>query len=234
MFNKVSNIIKEINRVGVLNLLNKFLKLVLLGAFLFPVNALAADLNSTNFTIFDNGINAGGARSTSSNFILESTLGELSGVTTSTNFSNRSGFQAINAESKMTMALSSNSVSLGTLSSGSVSSASLTVTVTTNAPSGYSVRLTEDGNLRSGSNTIDDVSDGAVSVGVEEYGIGTSGTSGQFNSSDTAISGTLVLASRSSVASAEATTVTFKASMNSATINGSYSHTITFTTIANF
>lgn len=228
-------IINQINTVIFFELSKIFLIFALLGAFFIPSELKAGDVTSTNFIIFDNGVNSGGARSTSTNFILESTLGEFSGVTTSTNFSSRSGFQDINSESKMTMTLSANSIALGTLSSGSISSASLTVTVTTNATSGYTVRLTEDGNLRSlGANNIDDVSDGAVSAGHEEYGIGTSGTAGQFNSSDAGISGTLILASSSTTATAQATIVTFKASINSATFNGAYSHTVTFTTVANF
>lgn len=234
MFNNLSKFKRKINRLSVLNFLNKFLQLALLSAFLFPANALAADLNSTNFTIFDNGLNSGGGRTTSTNFILESTIGEFSGDTTSTNFSNRSGFQAIEAEPKLTMALSTNSVALGILSSGSISSGSVTVVVTTNARSGYSVKLSEDANLHSGSNDINDVLDGTVSAGHEEYGISTSGSAGQLNSSDTAISGTVTVASNSTFASAEQTVVTFEASIDSATVNGSYSHTVTFTAVANF
>ncbi len=234
MFNKVSEISKnEINQISIF-LFKRFIQLALLSISLFPFGIMAADLNSTNFTIFDNGINSGGTRSTSSNFILESTLGELSGTTTSTNFSSRSGFQAIEAEPKLTMALSANSVALGNLTSANVSSGSITVTVTANAKSGYSVKITEDSNLHSGSNDINDVADGSVSAGHEEYGISTSGSAGQFNSSDTAISGTVTVASNSSFASAEATTITFKTSIDSATFNGSYSHTVTFIAVANF
>lgn len=235
MFNKkASKFIRKINHQSVLSFLNIFLQLALLGAFLLPANVLAVSLDSTNFTIFDNSINTGGGRTTSTNFILESTIGEFSGNTTSTNFSSRSGFQAIEAEPKLTMVLSANSVALGILSSGSVSSGSLTVVATTNARSGYSVKVSEDYNLHSGSNDISDVTDGAVSIGHEEYGISTSGSAGQLNSSDTAISGTVTVASNSSFASAEQTTVTFEASMDSATFNGSYSHTVTFTAVANF
>lgn len=200
----------------------------------FPSRTLAGDVSSTNYTIFANSPNTGGARSTSTNFVLESTLGELSGVTTSTNYSSRSGFQAIEAEPRMTMALSENSIDLGNLSSGAVSTDSLTVTMTTNAPSGYNVKISEDDDLHSGSNDIDDVADSSVTAGYEEYGITTSGAAGQFNSIDTAISGTLTVASNSSHASAEQTTITFKASIDSATFNGSYSHVVTFTAVANF
>lgn len=236
IINQINTVIFfELSKTFLAGVSKTFLIFALIGAFFIPSELKAGDVTSTNFIIFDNGVNSGGARSTSTNFILESTLGELAGVTTSTNFSSRSGFQDINPESKMTMTLSTNSIALGTLSSGSISSASLTVTVTTNATSGYTVRLTEDGNLRSlGANNIDDVSDGAVTTGYEEYGIGTSGTAGQMNSSDAGISGTLILASSSTIATAEATTVTFKASINSATFNGSYSHTVTFITVANF
>lgn len=233
MFYKV---LKTKNTLTGFNLKNPKLFLLIVFLIIFPFQkiAKAEDLDSTNYTIFDNSINAGGARSTSSNFILESTLGEISGTTTSTNYSSRSGFQAIEPEPKLSMTISSNTINLGTLSTGSVSSASLVVSITTNAFSGYSVRLIEDGDLRDGSNTIDDVTDGAVSSGSEEYGVGTSGSAGQFNSTDTAISGTVTVASNANRASAEQTTVTFKAAMSPLTYNGSYSHVIVFTAIANF
>ncbi len=207
---------------------------LLVCVFLLPAPLFAEDLDSTNFTIYGNSINAGGTRTTSTNFVLESTLGEISGVTTSTNFSSRAGFQALSPEPKITLTLSANSVNLGTLAVDTVSSASITVTVTTNASSGYSVRISEDGNLRNGSDDIDDVTDGSVTAGSEEYGIRTSGTAGQYNSSDTAISGTVTIVSSSSAASAEETTVSFRASMQSTTVNASYSHTVAFTTVANF
>lgn len=230
----ISVIIKTFRHRAILKLFKFFLIGTLFSVLFFPAAILAEDVTSTNYTIFGNSVNSGGTRSTSTNFVLESTLGELSGVTTSTNFSSRSGFQAKTAESKITMALSTNAINLGTLNTGAVSSSALTITITTNAPSGYSVRMTEDGNLRSGSNDISDVSDGTVTAGSEEYGIRTSGTSGQFNSTDTAISGTLILASKSTFVSAEDTTITFKAAVDSLTFSASYSHIVTFTAVANF
>ncbi len=222
-------------RKGTLLFVKSFFVLLAFVIIVIPKNVLAEDVTSTNFTIFANSPNTAGARSTSTNFILESTLGELSGVTTSTNFSSRSGFQAIGAEPKITMALSTNTINLGTLDAGSVNTANLTVTVTTNASSGYTVKLSENENLRSAAgNDIDDVLDGSVTAGSEEYGIRTSGISGLSNSTDAAISGAVNIASKSTSAVAEQTTVTFKAAISNATFSAGYSHTVTFTAVANF
>lgn len=236
MFSKIFRLNKTFRHSHCLKLTKIFFMGALISVLFLPKIVIAEDVTSTNFIIFGNSVNGGGTRSTSTNFILESTLGELAtSSATSTNFSARPGFQNIEAEKKMTMSLSTNTIDLGTLDTSSVSSQSLTVTVTTNAASGYNVKLSQDGNLRSaGGNDIDEVSDGSVTAGAEEYGIRTSGSSGQFNSSDTAISGTPTIASKSAVASAEETTVTFRASINSATYTASYSHTVTFTATANF
>ncbi|MEK7189596.1 MAG: hypothetical protein AAB666_01295, partial [Patescibacteria group bacterium] len=112
---------------------------------------------------------------------------------------------------------------------------SQTLTVTTNSPTGYTATIAEDGNLRSGANDINDVSDSNVTAGAEEYGIRTSGTAGQMNNSDTAITiASQTVASTSTIATSEQTSIAYKAAVSASTESGTYSHTVTFTTTVNY
>jgi len=140
----------------------------------------------------------------------------------------------------ITFTISSNTVDLGTLSTGSVSTGSHTIQTVTNASSGYTTLVYDDDNLRKGSDTIDDVGDGAVTAGSEEYGIATS-DSGQTISQDSDCSNSPYTASaltttQQSIAGAtsgpvdETITICYAASISATTIAGSYAHTVTFIT----
>jgi hypothetical protein len=135
-----------------------------------------------------------------------------------------------------TFVLSSNACALGTLTSSSVSSCNYNITTTTNSEDGYATTILEDGNLRDGSNVITDVADTVVSAGSTEYGIGTSGADGQYNAADTAITGTAktIALDASGPISAQAVTVTHKASITSAVLAGAYSHTVTLVSTGTF
>jgi len=130
--------------------------------------------------------------------------------------------------------LDGHTLDLGTLLTSSVSTGVSHTNVHTNAPDGYVVTVLEDNDLISGSNTIDDVSDGTVTAGDEEYGIETIGTTAQ-GSGDWAIttSGQYVQESTSE-ASHERIGVIYKASKSVTTAEGSYSHTVKFYVTANF
>ncbi|MEK9183345.1 MAG: hypothetical protein AAB849_02445 [Patescibacteria group bacterium] len=212
---------------------------VLVLALNFPLVAGSASMSSENFALQVDTISVGGDLSTSTNYKVFDTIGGSSGVqatqSTSTNYIVEAGFQAAASGAALSASLSASSVSLGSLGTSIVSSASQILTITTNSPTGYTATITEDGNLRSGSNDINDVSDGAVAAGSEEYGIRTSGNAGQMNNSDTAItSSSQTIASTSTLAINEQTTIAYKASVGSATAAGTYSHIVTFTTTANY
>jgi len=139
-----------------------------------------------------------------------------------------------------TFTISKTSIDLGTLSTSSVSSDSYTITTKSNAEDGYATTIVEDGNLRDGSNDIDDTS-GDVDAGYEEYGIRTSGTDGQYNSTDTAITGTpkVIAQDTSGPIDSQQVTVTHKASIDDGTNGtitapGSYSHTVTLVSTGTF
>lgn len=145
----------------------------------------------------------------------------------------------------ITFTLSGNSISLGTLSTGSVSTGSMTVQTVTNALYGYSTAVLENNNLRIDvSNDVDDVGDGAVTAGAEEYGLATSDAS-QDISQDTSCgsapyTASAITTSNQSVAGAtsgpvdETSTLCFAASITSTTTAGTYGQTLTFVSTAKF
>lgn len=219
---------------------------ILLLSFSLTKVAFAFPSTSTNYRLEGEFGNFGGAKS-SANYRLTDTGGGFApGITTSGNYRNCSGFQCVIAEvPKITVTLSSNAINLGTLTGASVSTQSHTVSVTTNV-GGYTTRVVEDGELRYGAATIDQVGDGAVTAGSEEYGLATS-QSGRDISQDTDCSNSPYTASPitgspQSVASkigptytAETTTLCYAASINTAsTAAGKYQQILTYITTGAF
>lgn len=105
--------------------------------------------------------------------------------------------------------------------------------------SGYVIQMLEDGNLReSVTQVIDDVADGSVSVGVEEYGARSNDTTlsnSTFDTQDTAITSTAQeIVSRSAFAFYDRSFVTFKVGASTGTSALNYSHTLTFIASGNF
>lgn len=133
----------------------------------------------------------------------------------------------------LSLIVSPTSIDLGTLSLSQVSSDSLNLTVTSDSLNGYTVSISEVGNLRSVANdVINDVADGAVTAGSEEYGISTSGTAGQL-SNDKAIDGSVNVAVYNNSVTSQVTAVVFKASIGPLSQAGSYSHSVTFSASVN-
>lgn len=177
---------------------------------------------------------ADGSGSSGGNYDLNEYAGDFSsGDMEGGNIDLEGGFYFASDEGLST-SLSKSTISLTFPSSplSTVVSDSLILTVTTDSVSGYATSIGEDGNLRSGANDINDVIDGSVTAGSEEYGIRTTGGDGLL-ATDTAISGSVALASSAGPASGNATTVTFRVGVAQSTISGSYSHIVTLTTVVN-
>ena len=138
------------------------------------------------------------------------------------------------ARPNLTFSVSANSVDLGVVNPWAVSTGNHTITVTTTATSGYTCKVAEDGNLRNGSNDINDVSGATVDAGSEEYGLNCSG-GGCALVQDTAITGspTTVATSVGAVTN-ESTTMTYKAAVSGITNALGYSHIVTYTCTGNF
>ncbi|MBI4280885.1 hypothetical protein HY628_01670 [Candidatus Uhrbacteria bacterium] len=164
--------------------------------------------------------------------ISESATGEDQ---SSANFLVDAGLPAIFQEPVLLFSLSTGTASFSSsISPNAISTVSYTFTTSTNAPSGYTVQVSEDGNFRAGSADISDVTDGAVSAGSEEYGLSVAGLDAAFSDDRAIPSTSLVVASRSNWISSSITTVTHKAAVTQGFAAGGYAHTVTYVAIGNF
>ncbi len=132
--------------------------------------------------------------------------------------------------------MNGNTVSFGTLTS-SVAKTSLTGTrVTSIAVNGYTVYVNADGNLRYGTAYIQNVSDGTVTLGAEEYGWQSYGSKATSTGSDHAFS-TLTQEIQSSTTTAETEErvgLIYKISISNFTSAGNYSQVVYYTLTANY
>ncbi len=208
------------------------LALFFLSVALRPVQLNAA-MTGGDFEIYADSFSVITANEvTSTSFGLSGSSGGLvMASSTGGTFELRGGFEAEEI-GILTASVSASSVTLQALATGAVSTSSLVLTVSTDSETGYTAAVSEDGNLRSGSNDIDDVTDGTVTAGSEEYGIRTTGNDGLL-ASDAAISGSVSVAAASGSVTNSSTTIQFRASMSSGTSSGSYSHSVVFTVTVN-
>lgn len=134
--------------------------------------------------------------------------------------------------------LNGSSASLGTISSSAVSTSVIGYEVTADLTNGYSVQVMANGNLLSGSDTIDAVADGTVTAGSEEYGAISSDTSistSTFDSADTAFTTSFQdITTESSAKYLDRHFLTLKASGSSLTAGGNYTQSITLIVSGNF
>lgn len=134
--------------------------------------------------------------------------------------------------------LDASSLSMGTLSTSDVSTAILAWEISAEVDNGYVVQILEDGDFRSGSANVADVTDGTVTAGADEYGARSSDTTlsnSSFDSSDTAITGSAQeVASESSAAFKSRNFLTIKAAPSSSNTSGEYAHTISLIASGNF
>jgi hypothetical protein len=133
--------------------------------------------------------------------------------------------------------LSGAAASLGQLSASVVKTSITATQVTSNAANGYTVSVSEDGQLRVSTSTfVIDVSDGAVTAGFEEYGWRAFGQRATSTSQDYAFSTTSssVQSSSALAAEAERIAIVYKAAVASNTPAGNYSHVVYYTVTANY
>ncbi|MCX6780052.1 MAG: hypothetical protein NT034_02625 [Candidatus Magasanikbacteria bacterium] len=203
--------------------------LVIALILLLPGVAQAA-MSSANYFIYADSLDYGGSESTStSNNVQDSIGGEVAlGSNTSTSYEIKAGYQSIEIGT-LTLNLDSNTINFGQPAAGVVVISSLVATIDTNSETGYSLSVSSV----SGS-SLTAVGDGAVDgVGsTEEYGLAVSGSHAAYVT-DAAIVANLVLASSVTIASGDATTLTFKAVRSANTAAQSYSQTLVLTAAAN-
>lgn len=128
--------------------------------------------------------------------------------------------------------------SFGTLSLTSVSTTAIGWEVTNVSQNGHTVYVFDDGNLRNTNADIDDVADGAVSAGSEEYGARSSDTTlsgSTFDTLDTAITTTAqMIGSESSDVYENRGFLTLKMGSSEQTNSGTYTTATTVIATGNF
>lgn len=211
-----------------------FISLVVIGR----TPAGLAAMSSESYINWMDSLNFGGEETSfSTNYKLQDTMGEVgTGRISSTNYTGLIGFRQAEADPKMTFTISGNSIDFGTLTTSAVFSGSITITTTTNAVDGYVTTIYETENLKTGAGSdIDDVGDGTVTAGSEEYGVRTSGAAGQMNAADTAVTTSpQTVALYNSWINGSAVTITFKAAISSLTSAGAYTHNVTLISTGRF
>ncbi len=198
-----------------------------------PINAA---MTGGDFEIYADGFDYIGSQvSQGENFTLFDTGGETFATSTSAgSFIINGGFEHLE-KGIISLTLSASTLSLGQASLSTVNTGSISTSVSTDSHTGYNLSLSENGPLcaPSVSNcnySFGDVSDGQVTAGSSEYGIRTSGSHGQQNNSDIAITSSgPVIASFGGPTQSAQTDVTFKAAISTSDIGGSYSHLVSFT-----
>ena len=122
---------------------------------------------------------------------------------------------------------------LGFFTPSSINTSSSFIEVTTNSIYGYEASISEDGNLRMGAYDIDDVTDGEVTAGSEEYGISTRGDDA-YGTGDFAITSSTKIAEKTSIADNQRTAVIYQVAVSPMTVTGNYSQVLTYTVTGNF
>ena len=126
------------NRKIVLNLV--------MSVSLLPIIATAATDGTYNITVDNIGF-AGGEQITDGTYNLSDTIGTpLVGLGTTTNYKTQDGFWYM-VNNTITLELDSNTKDLGVVAPGTPNTAVTTATVTTDAPGGYELLISEDNEL---------------------------------------------------------------------------------------
>ncbi|MBI4239761.1 hypothetical protein HY620_02105 [Candidatus Uhrbacteria bacterium] len=212
----------------------------------------AQSMSSTSYIIQSSSVNCGGNTSATSSYALFDSVCETVSTTStspttiptmlSSSYAIDDGFQTMKDIPHISLTLSASSIALGTLSTASVASSSITTTVKTNASTGYSSTVIADGAFRTSKGGEMINTDGGITAGDGEYGFTTSGSDGQYNSSDTCIpyssASTCTTVAKiyasNTLPANSTTTFTLKAARATTTPAGNYSQTITLITTGTF
>jgi hypothetical protein len=134
--------------------------------------------------------------------------------------------------------LSGSSLPFNTFSTSVVNTGIVGWDAAADVSSGYKVYVFEDQNLISGADTIPDISDGAVTAGVNEYGARSSDpslVSSTFDTQDAPITGSLQeIASRTDNSLKARDFLTLKVGIDATQPNGTYTQTLTFVFVGNY
>ncbi len=218
----------------ILKKIYKFILVFVVLSLALPFSVSQGAMSGGAYSIYADTFSASDdpAASTGGTYTLRSSAGESAGDLTGGTYTLKGGFQAME-QASLSLSFNTTTASLGTLSLLELASSTVSSTISTDSSTGYSLTFDEDGDLRNGGATIDDVLDGSVTVGFEEYGLQTIGGGGTSPLANVAIVNGLEVASSLGPVSGEETGIQFLATVGGATLAGSYSHIITATLSAN-
>lgn len=207
--------------------------LLLVCTLLIVPLATAFSMTGGNFSIYADSFTVVEGDQVSGGVFSLTQTGDGSSTVSSTGntFELRGGFEA-QEKGILSFTISSSTLSFDSLTTTTLAVATTTIRVSTDSETGYSVALSENGNLTDGTDVIDDVADGDVTIGSEEYGIRTSG-SDALASGAVPISGSVGIASAAGDVTARETDVGFYIAVSTSTPAGTYSHTVTFSVTVN-
>ena len=143
--------------------------------FIIPIVSVGAAMSSSNYKINADSINIGGGQSSSTNYQMEDTIGEVAtGDSDSDSYKTKAGYQAMwDYPPYLSFSLDGNYVAFGTLDYQMPSFETTGFTVATNAENGYAVTIA--GNTLTHSNLSDTISAmetaAPSSIGSEQFGI---------------------------------------------------------------
>lgn len=221
-------------------------------AILLPVSVSAVVMESDNYQIKSGEFTAASGNINSANYQLENNLAweQMASNVNSANYKSYWGFLNTFWEPTISFSLDSNSLAFGTLTVENSATGSRTITVSTNAPSGYLLLVSQDKNLTH-TDTATTISNhnGTIDTPVlwgapNNYGLGFTLTSATeleakygsnpdykyagFPTTPTAFH------SVSAKATDDATTIGYKINVPSSQKSGSYNNTLTYTVAGRF
>lgn len=213
---------------------------ILVGLFFLgaPIIAFGDTMLSSSYIITSDDLTAGGGNINSASFIAESDIGgKATGEdAVSSSFKACAGYPCtLTVNPSITFTVSPNSINLGTLVSSATATGTATITTTENATSGYITTVVGDGHLRTaGGQFVPDVTDGSVTTGAGEYGIGLTGTDRSFADDESVTTTKRTVASHAGAVTNSAVVVTFKAAISKTVAPGGYSQIATFISTGTF
>ncbi len=155
-------------------------------------------------------------------------------------FTYQSTLPVIDSQNDYVYKLEGSNIPLANLSPNIAVTGLVAWDVDADVPTGYTVYVADDHDLRMPSDSgelISDVADGVVTLGAEEYGGRSSDATlnSSFDSADGAFTETFQeVASRTTPVLHSRDFLTLKAAVNEATLNGSYAHTLTVVFVGNY
>lgn len=134
--------------------------------------------------------------------------------------------------------LTGSSLALLGVDGSTIATGVISFEMTIDNDSGYVIQILEDGNLRTGSEEINDVVDGTVSAGSEEFGVRSSDTTllnSAFDTSDAAITTSAQeIVTQSTYVIDDRSFTVFKLGAQASTSSGTYANTVSFIASGNF